>query len=54
MLGISENLITNHGLEVGSLALERWAGDTGLWFKVKELRLLRVEEDLLLLGIILC
>ena len=51
---MSVSLVANHGLEVGSLAPERWAGDTGLWFKVKELRLLRVEEDLLLLGIILC
>ena len=48
LLSISESLVADHGLEVGSLTEDWWGGDTGPWFEVKELCLLGVEDDLLL------
>ena len=54
MLGLIEKLVDDRALVVGFLAGNVWDGDTGRRLKVKELLLLRTEEDSLLLGIILC
>ena len=54
MFGLTEKLVDDRALVVGFLAGNLWDGDTGRRLKVKELLLLRTEEDPLLLGIILC